>query len=408
MEHDQDHHTTNDLKEVDLIKDVNMPEIDLKKLEEEAEAEMEAEVENKTAELEEVSLVDFPDVQKVEVINQIEPEIKVDVKPPEVNVTVPEIKVPDIQVPEPKVSVTVEENVSQNAILGDIHDLLSQPKEKWDEDEFIEKLGEEFKDKLDFKKALKGFHSSGWLPVVQSLESGNAITGIKATDSPSIDAFGRWRVSNPETIFDSKQLHDNAPLIYDDQEVSGGSTTSSHSTATASTTIGVGATTAGKRVRQSFMRFNYQPGKSQLIFCTGVLDKSGGGTGITRGFGYYDDNNGLFLQDKEGVIQFVKRSSTSGSPVDTEVNQSSWNIDTMDGTGASGITLDFSKAQILVIDFEWLGVGRVRMGFVVDGIVYYCHQFNHANSVSTVYMSTPNLPVRYEIDNDGTGAASTL
>jgi hypothetical protein len=77
----------------------------------------------------------------------------------------------------------------------------------------------------------------------------------------------------------------------------------------------------------------------------------------------------------------------------------------MDGNGASGITLDFTKTQIGVIDFEWLGVGRVRMGFVVDGLVYYCHEFDNANSLTTVYMSTPNLPVRYEIQNDGTGAA---
>lgn len=233
-------------------------------------------------------------------------------------------------------------------------------------------------------------------------------TSIGAADSPSIDAFGRWRVSDPETIFDSKQLHDNQPLFWDDQEESGGSTTSTHSTATASTTMGVGATTAGKRTRQTFRRFNYQPGKSQLIFCTGVLDKSGGGTGITRGFGYYDDDNGLYLEDKEGTINFVRRTKTSGVVVNNRVAQSSWNLDTMDGTGASGITLDFSKTQILIIDFEWLGVGRARMGFVVDGKIYYAHEFNNANNLSVVYMSTPNLPLRYQIENDGNGAASTL
>lgn len=233
-------------------------------------------------------------------------------------------------------------------------------------------------------------------------------TAIQAADSFSIDAFGRWRTSEPTTIFDSKQLYDNQPLFWDDSEVSGASTTSTHSTDTASSTMGVALNTAGKRVRQTFMRFNYQPGKSQLILCTGVLDKSGGGTGITRGFGYYDDNNGLFLEDAEGTIQFVRRTSTSGSAVDNEVTQANWNLDTMDGNGTSGITLDFAKTQILFIDFEWLGVGRVRMGFVIDGKIYYAHEFNNANNLDVVYISTPNLPLRYEIDNDGTGAASTL
>lgn len=141
---------------------------------------------------------------------------------------------------------------------------------------------------------------------------------------------------------------------------------------------------------------------------TGVLDKSGGGTGITRRMGLFDDNNGLFLEDAEGTYRFVRRTSVTGSPVDNGVAQSSWNVDKMDGTGQSGITIDFSKAQILVIDFEWLGTGRARVGFNVDGVTHYAHEFLNANNLSQVYMSTPNLPFRYEIDNDGNGAASTL
>jgi len=80
----------------------------------------------------------------------------------------------------------------------------------------------------------------------------------------------------------------------------------------------------------------------------------------------------------------------------------------MDGTGASGVTLDPTKSQIVAIDFEWLGVGRVRIGFVVDGAFIYVHEFLHANRTAGVYMSTPNLPLRYEISNNGTGVASSL
>lgn len=231
---------------------------------------------------------------------------------------------------------------------------------------------------------------------------------ILDTDNAVGDAFGRLRTSDTVTLFDSKQLHDNQPLFWDDSEVSGSGTTSSHSTATASTTIGVALNTAGKRVRQTYQRFNYQPGKSQLVFLTGTLGASGGGTGITRAAGIFDDNDGIFMKDDEGTLKAVVRSSASGSPVDTEVSQSSWNIDPLDGTGKSGVTLDSTKSQIIVIDFEWLGVGRVRIGFNIDGVTYYVHEFLHANSVSNVYMSTPNLPLRYEIENSGTGAASTL
>lgn len=225
-------------------------------------------------------------------------------------------------------------------------------------------------------------------------------------DDATVDAFGRLRVSDVSTIFDSKQVFDSLPLIYDDQEVSGSGTTSTHNPNHAATVMAVSASTAGKRVRQSFMRMNYQPGKSQLILCTGTL--GAGGTGITAAMGYFDDQNGLFAMSKDGVAYFVKRSNYTGSVVDTEVAQSNWNLDKFDGTGPSGITLDPTKSQILYIDFEWLGVGRVRMGWVVDGKIYYCHEFNHANNQAGVYMSTPNLPIRYEIENDGTGGAAEL
>jgi len=230
---------------------------------------------------------------------------------------------------------------------------------------------------------------------------------IEGADGPSIDAFARWRVSNPETIFESKQLFDNAPLFWDDSEESGGSTSSTHSTAEASSTMAV-ATIAGVRTRQTFERFNYQPGKSHLILMTGVLDETGGGSGITRGIGYYDDDNGLFFLDDEGTVKVVRRTKVTGSIVDNKTSQSSWNHDVMDGTGPSGITVDWTKSQIFLIDFEWLSVGRVRFGLVIDGIPIYVHELHNANSLNVAYMSTPNLPCRYRIENTGSGAASTM
>ena len=221
------------------------------------------------------------------------------------------------------------------------------------------------------------------------------------------DAFGRLRVSEPETIFDSKQIFNNQPLLWDDQEVSGSGTTSTHYVSSASTIISVADSTAGTRVRQTFRRFNYQTGKSDLILLTGVL-KTAGESGITRSMGYYDDNNGIFLRDNGGNWEICRRSTSFG-PVSTfAVPQSAWNVDTFDGTGPSGITLNETNAQIFVIDFEWLGVGRVRTGFNINGVTYLAHEFLHSNNISNVYMSTPNLPLRYEISNDGTGGAASL
>ena len=223
---------------------------------------------------------------------------------------------------------------------------------------------------------------------------------------PVRDAFARSRESSPETLFDSKQIFDNLPLFWDDQEVSGGGTGSTHSSDTASTAISVSDSTAGERVRQTYRRFNYQPGKSHLIMATFAgMDSS---TGITKEVGYFDSNNGIFLRSKGGYLYVVQRSSSSGAVVDTEVIQSQWNIDKLDSRGGSGKRLDISKSQILLIDLEWLGVGRVRVSFVIDGYIAYFHEFLNANNLSEVYMSTPNLPVRYGIANDGTGPAASL
>lgn len=227
-------------------------------------------------------------------------------------------------------------------------------------------------------------------------------------DSGNLDAFGRLRSSEPYSLFDGKTLLNACPTWWDDTQVSGGSTTSTFSAARASTTLAVGASTAGKRVRQTFRRFPYTPGKSHLILVTflhGAL-----ATGISRKIGFFDDSNGIFL-DTTGAatVKITRRTYVGGSASDTDsIAQASWNLDPMDGSGPSGIDLDFEKVQILVIDLEWLGVGRVRVGFNVDGVTYYAHEFRNANNLTSVYMSSPNLPIRYEIENGGTGGAASL
>lgn len=226
------------------------------------------------------------------------------------------------------------------------------------------------------------------------------------SDTFSIDAFGRSRVSTPQTLFDSKQTHDAGPLVWDDTQVSG-TATSTFSAYRASSLLAVNNLTAGRRVRQTRKRFNYQPGKSQLILITFVL--GGSKVGVTKNVGYFDDSNGIFLQHKDGEAYLIRRTNVSGTPSDTDtVAQDDWNLDPMDGSGPSGVLLDWTKAQILYIDMEWLGVGRVRVGFVVDGLIHYVHQFVHSNRIASVYMSDPNLPIRYELVGTDAQTGDTL
>lgn len=247
--------------------------------------------------------------------------------------------------------------------------------------------------------------------IVEAITSPSATatnTSVEFGDSASLDASSRLRTSDPLTLFESKLLFDAEPLLWDDAEVSGGGTSSTHSTDTSSVTMAVSAATAGKRVRQTKAYFNYEPGKSQNTKMTFIPDLTGGGRGIARRFGYFDANNGLFLEDNAGTYNLVRRTKTSGSVVNNKAAQAAWNLDVMDGTGASGINLNFSKVQQLITDFEWLSVGRIRFGFKVGGKIIYVHQIQSANVLSVPFMSSPNLPLRIEIENDGTGVASSL
>lgn len=221
-------------------------------------------------------------------------------------------------------------------------------------------------------------------------------------DSPAIDAFERLRVTNPYTVFDSKQLFDTQPLIWNNSLTSASAT---YNTNQASTTLSISAAT-GVAIRQTFRRFQYQPGKSQLILMTGALG-AGVANAIKR-IGYFDDNNGVFFEQSGTTLRIVRRTNTSGTPADNTVNQADWNLDRLDGTGPSGVTLNPAFTQIFIIDFQWLGVGRVRFGIMVDGAIIYCHEMNHANNMPTAYMSTPNLPVRYELRTTADATASLL
>jgi hypothetical protein len=234
-------------------------------------------------------------------------------------------------------------------------------------------------------------------------------TGVVFADSHDTDAFGRIRISNPYTVFDSKQVIDKQPLYWDDQQTAGAGTASTYLANFAATRLDVTGNVAGTRVRQTFRRFNYQPGKSQFILLTGILTAEGGAgiTGVTSRIGYFDDNNGVFFQRAGSVTGIGVRTFTSGAPVTTIVAQTAWNLDRLDGTGPSKLTLDPTKTQIFVIDFQWLGVGRIRFGFDLNGLIVYCHQIFNANLIVVPYMTSPNLPLRFELSSAGTGAAVT-
>ncbi len=212
------------------------------------------------------------------------------------------------------------------------------------------------------------------------------------------DAFGRLRVSQPYTLFDSQQRY-AADNQFDTSTVNGASTTFLANES--SLRMSVAATTNSEAVRQTFRSMSYQPGKGLLVLATFAMNTPT--ANIRQRVGYFNTQNGVFFQANGTTLSMVLRSNslpTPGTPSDARtVNQADWNGDKLNGTGPSGLTLDPSKTQIFWCDFEWLGVGSVRTGFIINGQYIVCHTFNNANDIGSVYMTTAILPVRYEITN---------
>jgi hypothetical protein len=220
---------------------------------------------------------------------------------------------------------------------------------------------------------------------------------------PALDAFGRVRISQPYTLFDSHNRYESDPH-FDTSTSTGGSIT--HLPNESTVRMDVTTASGSEVVRQTYRSFPYQPGKSLLILTTFVMNTAK--TGLRQRVGYFSTQNGIYLQQNDSTVSFVLRSYTSGSVDNSrEVTQANWNGDKLDGTGKSGYTIDLTKSQILFIDIEWLGVGSVRCGFVIEGKFIVAHTFHNANIYSAVYMTTATLPVRYEITNTSVTASSS-
>jgi hypothetical protein len=243
-------------------------------------------------------------------------------------------------------------------------------------------------------------HYADVVPHLSALQ----VTVTNLNDSANLDAFGRLRVSNPYTLLDAKHLHGKLPFVFD-EALSGTAT----STFSAGDSMVVMRTSSENDfvIRQSRVHFNYQPGKSMLAMFTGTFHPE---TNIIKRVGLiqtlsaipYNIDDGIYLEVTSTGPRFCM-TKTNGVTTTKTIPQSAWNVDKMDGTGQSGITIDFNKSQIFAVDMEWLGLGRVRFGFVQSGVTYYAHYENHVNELISPYIKSPNQPVHYEIRQTGPG-----
>lgn len=251
--------------------------------------------------------------------------------------------------------------------------------------------------------------SGNAIPVVGNVRvvnDANSVVRTVLADSANLSAFSRLRITERESINEYKTIYGLRTYQREFVNHLYGSGNVSFNANASTSTLSVGVTNGDYAIRQTREYHSYKAGAGQLIMITGMLAPTK--PNLTQRIGYFDDRNGIYFErSTDGsnvtVNSWNIRNDNGGVPTLTEsIPQDSWNIDRFDGTGPSGIVFDPDTVQIWLIDFQWLGVGRVRVGLDIDGEIYYAHEFNHANSITSTYMSQPSLPVRYEIRNTGT------
>jgi hypothetical protein len=217
------------------------------------------------------------------------------------------------------------------------------------------------------------------------------------------DSFNRLKVAPPHLLFDSSFQYSLQSKVFIRSELLGATIT--HNPLRAAANIACSAT-AGSRARfRSRNYFQYSPSFSNTI--VGSFNFQGSANGVTKRIGLYDEKNGYILELSDGKLKLGIRSSIGGSQVTTYVNQENWNVDKFDGTGISGVDLDYTKQQIFYCQFQWLGSGQVEFGFSYNGRKYPAHKFQTANIGTGLYSQTATLPIQAEILNVS-GSASYM
>ena len=222
---------------------------------------------------------------------------------------------------------------------------------------------------------------------------------IEYADSPNLDAFGRLRVSEITSLIQIKHIYDKLPKQID--EVTGGTATSVFNQTNANVTMSV-SSNSDYVIRQTLERGIYQPGKGQLFEAsfsnfqlqTDVIKKVGYFTSSTTA-PYNTNYDGFFLESngQTNIISFQiwKSGTLTYSAATTSWNNAKFNPN----------NISWDKTNLAFIDFQWLGVGRVRFGLNLSGVTYIFSDFSGTNNLTNVYMSSPNKPIRYEIRSVG-------
>ena len=222
-------------------------------------------------------------------------------------------------------------------------------------------------------------------------------------DKSQTDAFGRQRVNIPQLITALHFTQSGHDFLMNTSTT--GTASATFSPANSALRLSLGTASGDSVIRQTKRYVKYNPGIGYIS--TFALAPGAKKTNVRKDWGMFDNLNGCFFHQSGTALSVVTRTNASGSPVDTAVDQADWNLDKLDGTGPSGLTLDETKHQLWIIDYIWHGAGPVRFGVHIGGKLIYVHQVLSGNTLALPFTRSPVLPLRVEVTNTGTSASTT-
>lgn len=240
-----------------------------------------------------------------------------------------------------------------------------------------------------------------------SMSSNLSVTSVTTFSDSMMDPFNRLKTSYPQDILLSLNTTFNSNGLHIDELSSNAMSTFDASKGVVS--MNVMNSTGSRIVRQSKLYPYHVYGSTSTAIVNGVLTTNNTNSNIVSRIGVFDDSNdvnggngqqptgnGVFFQyDNKSNLRLVHRTNVGGSQVDTFVPRASWNLDTLDGNGASGVTLNVTEPVNFL--FEWNQANSVavaKAGIYRNG-VKYCHAFSNAP-----LFGNASLPVRWEMFHD--------
>jgi hypothetical protein len=219
---------------------------------------------------------------------------------------------------------------------------------------------------------------------------------------PQFSDSNRLKVAPYQTVFFNTFQYGKETDVWDERVV--GVATATWNQYSSNVIMQVGSTAGSKVIRQTKNVMRYIPGRSATLAFSIRLETPQ--VGIRRRFGLFDENNGVYFEDNGGTYSYVIRTSTSGITTERRVTREEWNGEKFDGNGWTGVTADPTKQQMISINYEWYGAGRVEFNWLMKNETISSHVFENSNTNDYVWCSTPFLPIRCEIENI-TGVAGT-